>query len=180
MSRSVLLIDGSNIFEAAKQLRRRVDFVKLLNWVNDNPVIPELSGAYYFTATPSDRDTFSSVIRLVDFLSFNGYICETKNTSVYDNEGVTRVKGNMDIDMAIMAVRLCSGNISDMIFVTGDGDFVPVLRYVQERGIRVTVISTRKGEAPSDSPLVSNALRRQANDFIDLADLPVFTTSDFA
>lgn len=169
MERTALFIDGSNVFEAAKQIRRQIDFVKLLKWANSNAVFPDVSGAYYFTAIPSDREVYSSVIRLVDFLSFNGYVVETKNTSVYDNDGVTRVKGNMDLDMAMMAVRLAD-KVSDMLFVTGDGDFVPVIKYVQERGVRVTVISTRKGE----SPLVSNSLRRQANIFLDLADLPIF------
>jgi uncharacterized LabA/DUF88 family protein len=54
-----------------------------------------------------------------------------------------------------------------MVLFSGDGDFRVLLEAVQRRGARVTVVSTVK----SQPPMASDDLRRQADSFIDLADL---------
>jgi uncharacterized LabA/DUF88 family protein len=53
------------------------------------------------------------------------------------------------------------------VLFSGDGDFRAVVEAVQRKGVRVTVVSTMK----SSPPMTSDDLRRQADDFVDLADL---------
>ena len=53
-----------------------------------------------------------------------------------------------------------------MLF-SGDGDFRRLVEAVQRKGVRVTVVSTVK----SPPPMVADELRRQADDFIELAEL---------
>jgi uncharacterized LabA/DUF88 family protein len=60
-----------------------------------------------------------------------------------------------------------AGNADHMVLFSGDGDFRRVIEAVQRRGVRVTVVSTVK----SQPPMASDELRRQADSFVDLADL---------
>ena len=53
------------------------------------------------------------------------------------------------------------------VLFSGDSDFAYLLAAVQRRGVRVTVVSTLK----SQPPMASDDLRRQADSFVDLADL---------
>src|SRR5947207_9283835 len=50
---------------------------------------------------------------------------------------------------------------------TGDGDFRALVAAMQMRGRRVSVVSTLQ----TQPPMVADELRRQADQFIDLADL---------
>jgi uncharacterized LabA/DUF88 family protein len=54
-----------------------------------------------------------------------------------------------------------------MVLFSGDGDFRALVEAVQRKGARVTVVSTLKGQSGS----ISDELRRQADAFVDLADL---------
>jgi len=57
--------------------------------------------------------------------------------------------------------------VDHVVLFSGDGDFRRLVEAVQRRGVRVTVVSTVK----SQPPMASDDLRRQADVFIDLADL---------
>jgi uncharacterized LabA/DUF88 family protein len=54
-----------------------------------------------------------------------------------------------------------------LVLFSGDGDFRRLIESVQQKGVRVTVVSTVK----SQPPMASDDLRRQADSFVDLADL---------
>jgi uncharacterized LabA/DUF88 family protein len=54
-----------------------------------------------------------------------------------------------------------------MVLFSGDSDFACLVAAVQRKGVRVTVVSTLK----SQPPMASDDLRRQADSFVDLADL---------
>jgi uncharacterized LabA/DUF88 family protein len=72
----------------------------------------------------------------------------------------------MDIALAVDAMELAK-HIDQMVLFSGDGDFRPLVRAVQRRGVRVTVVST----ISSQPPMIADELRRQAVVFIDLVDL---------
>ena len=110
----------------------------------------------------------SSGIRpLLDWLDFNGYTVVTKAAKEFtDGSGRRRVKGNMDIELAVDAMELAE-HVDEMVLFSGDGDFRSLVERVQRRGVRVTVVST----ISSHPPMIADDLRRQANVFIDLADL---------
>jgi uncharacterized LabA/DUF88 family protein len=80
--------------------------------------------------------------------------------------GVTRTKGNMDIEIAVDMMEIAP-HVNHIVLFSGDGDFRRLVEAVQRQGVRVTVVSTVK----SQPPMVADELRRQADTFVDLVDL---------
>ena len=66
----------------------------------------------------------------------------------------------------VAAMRLAE-HLDHVILITGDGDFRALVAAIQQRGRRVSVVSTLQ----TQPPMVADELRRQADQFIDLADL---------
>ncbi|MCA3718869.1 MAG: NYN domain-containing protein, partial [Brevundimonas sp.] len=85
-----------------------------------------------------------------------------------DAQGHSRMKGNMDIEIAVDMLELAP-RMDHAILFSGDGDFRRVVQAVQARGVRVTVVSTMKSQPPQ----IADELRRQADTFVELADLLV-------
>jgi uncharacterized LabA/DUF88 family protein len=110
----------------------------------------------------------SSPIRpLVDWLNYNGFTMVTKPAKEYtDSMGRRKVKGNMDIELAVDAMELAS-RVDHIVLFSGDGDFRPLLESLQRQGVRVSVVSTIR----SQPPMISDELRRQADNFIELDEL---------
>ena len=91
----------------------------------------------------------------------------TKPTKEFtDSTGRRKVKGNMDIELTVDAMRL-SETLDHIVLFSGDGDFRSLVAALQQKGKRVSVISTLQ----TQPPMVADELRRQADQFIDLADL---------
>jgi uncharacterized LabA/DUF88 family protein len=104
---------------------------------------------------------------LIDWLDYNGYRVVTKPTKEFvDSAGRRKVKGNMDIELAIDALELAP-YIDHMILFSGDGDFRSLIEALQRRGVRVTVVST----IATQPPMVADELRRQADEFLDITQL---------
>jgi uncharacterized LabA/DUF88 family protein len=122
--------------------------------------------AFYYTAVIEDQE-FSTIRPLVDWLDYNGYTVVTKATKEFiDASGRRKVKGNMDIELAVDAMELAE-HIDEMVLFSGDGDFRSLVEAVQRRGVRVTVVST----ISNHPPMIADELRRQADIFTDLAEL---------
>jgi uncharacterized LabA/DUF88 family protein len=104
---------------------------------------------------------------LIDWLDYNGYTVVTKATKEFvDQTGRRKVKGNMDIELAVNAMEIAS-HIDHMVLFSGDGDFRSLVEAVQRKGVRVTVAST----VSTQPPMVADELRRQADIFLDIAEL---------
>ena len=110
---------------------------------------------------------YSSIRPLIDWLDYNGYSVVTKATKEFvDQTGRRKVKGNMDIELAVDAMEI-AGSIDHMVLFSGDGDFRSLVEAVQRRGVRVTVVST----ISTQPPMVADELRRQADVFLDIVEL---------
>ncbi len=83
-----------------------------------------------------------------------------------DREGRKRFRGDMDLEIAVDMMEL-TPRCDHVVLFSGDGDFRCLVEAVQRKGVRVTVVSTVK----SQPPMASDDLRRQADTFVDLADL---------
>lgn len=161
--RIALFIDGSNLYSTAKLLDYDIDYSALLDLFRQKG---RLIRANYYTAL-IEHDDYSPIRPLIDWLDYNGYHVITKPAREYqDRDGRNRIKGNMDIEIAVDMIDMCP-HIDHMLLMSGDGDFRAVVRAVQARGVRVSVISTRK----TKPPMLSDELRRQADAVIDLADM---------
>jgi uncharacterized LabA/DUF88 family protein len=162
--RIALFIDGANLYSATKSLNFDIDYKKLLEEFRKRGV---LLRAYYYTALVEDQD-YSPIRPLVDWLDYNGFTVVTKPVKRYTEQstGIVRTKGNMDIEIAVDVME-SAANLDHVVLFSGDGDFRRVVESVQRRGVRVTVVSTVK----SQPPMASDELRRQADSFVELADL---------
>jgi uncharacterized LabA/DUF88 family protein len=110
---------------------------------------------------------YSSIRPLIDWLDYNGYSVVTKATKEFvDQTGRRKIKGNMDIELAVDAMEVAP-TIDHMVLFSGDGDFRSLVEAVQRRGVKVTVIST----ISTQPPMIADELRRQADVFTDIVTL---------
>ena len=161
--RIALFIDGANLYATTKALGFDIDYKRLLALFREKG---KLGRALYYTALIEDQD-YSSIRPLIDWLDYNGYTMVTKPAKAFiDASGRRKIKGNMDIELAVDALCLAD-SLDHIVLFSGDGDFRCLIEALQEKGKRVTVVSTLK----TQPPMVADELRRQADQFIDLADL---------
>jgi uncharacterized LabA/DUF88 family protein len=158
-----LFIDGANLYATAKSLGFDIDYKRLLREFHSRGY---LMRAFYYTAVIEDQE-YSSIRPLIDWLDYNGYSVVTKATKEFvDQTGRRKVKGNMDIELAVDAMELAE-HIDHMVLFSGDGDFRSLVEAMQRRGVRVTVVST----ISTQPPMVADELRRQADVFLDIVEL---------
>ncbi len=158
-----LFIDGSNLYAAARALSFDIDYKRLLELFAEKGILVR---AFYYTALIEDQE-YSPIRPLVDWLDYNGYTMVTKPTKEFtDASGRRKIKGNMDIELAIDVMEMAE-HLEHIVLFSGDGDFRRLVEAVQRKGVRVTVVSTVR----SQPPMVADELRRQADNFIELGDL---------
>ena len=117
--RIALFIDGSNLFAAARALNFDIDYKRLLEVFTSKG---RLVRAFYYTALIEDQE-YSPIRPLVDWLDYNGYTMVTKPTKEFtDTTGRRKIKGNMDIELAIDVMEMAE-HIDHAIVFSGDGDF---------------------------------------------------------
>ncbi len=161
--RIALFIDGANLYATAKSLGFDVDYKRLLKEFQNRG---KLIRAFYYTALVEDQE-YSSIRPLVDWLDYNGYAVVTKPTKEFvDSLGRRKVKGNMDIELAVDAMEMAE-HLDHMVLFSGDGDFRSLVEAVQRKGVRVSVVSTNA----TQPAMVADELRRQADEFIDIIHL---------
>jgi uncharacterized LabA/DUF88 family protein len=162
-NRIALFIDGANLYATAKALGFDIDYRRLLaDFQNRGTAVR----AFYYTAIIEDQE-YSTIRPLIDWLDYNGYTVVTKGIKEFvDASGRRKVKGNMDVELAVDAMELAE-YIDQMVLFSGDGDFRSLVAAMQRRGVRVTVVST----IATQPPMIADGLRRQADVFVDLREL---------
>lgn len=170
--RFAIFIDGSNLYHTIRDLGLHVDYRRLLEFFGEHG---NLMRAFYYTALLEGDMTPDWLVRLTDWLSYNGFKVVTKRAKVFrrrvmDEGGVahwvSEVKGNVDIELAVDMMTLAP-HCDTIVLFSGDGDFVSLIETVQDMGTRVIVISS---EQTSDST-VADELRRHADEFIELVEI---------
>jgi uncharacterized LabA/DUF88 family protein len=161
--RIALFIDGANLYATAKSLGFDIDYKRLLKEFHSRG---RLVRAFYYTALVEDQE-YSSIRPLIDWLDYNGYAVVTKPAKEFvDALGRRKVKGNMDIELAVDAMEMAD-HVDHIVLFSGDGDFRSLVEAVQRKGVRVSVMST----ITTQPPMVADELRRQADEFVDLVHL---------
>jgi len=158
-----VFIDGANLYATARALGFDIDYKRLLEVLTSKG---HLVRAFYYTALVEDQE-YSPIRPLIDWLDYNGYTMVTKPTKEFtDSAGRRKLKGNMDIELAIDVLEMAE-HLTHIVLFSGDGDFRRLVEAVQRKGVRVTVVSTVRSQ-PS---MIADELRRQADAFVDLLDL---------
>jgi uncharacterized LabA/DUF88 family protein len=158
-----LFIDGANLYTTAKALGFGIDYGRLLKEFQSRGTLVR---AFFYITIIEDQEN-SSIRPLLDWLDYNGYTVATKAVKEYfDNIGRRKIKGSMDIELAVDAMELAD-HIDEMVLFSGDGDFRPLVEAMQGHGVRVTVVSTTS----TQPPMIADELRRQSDLFTDLIEL---------
>ena len=158
-----LFIDGANLYATSRALGFDIDYRKLLSGFQKRGYLVR---AYYYTALVEDQE-YSSIRPLIDWLDYNGFKVVTKPAKEFtDSTGRRKIKGNMDIELTVDALELAE-YVDHYVIFSGDGDFRTLVEALQRRGRKVSIVSTMS----SQPPMISDDLRRQADNFIDLMSL---------
>ncbi len=158
--RTALFIDGANLHNSVKALGFDIDF-KLLREVFAR--CGKMIRTYYYV-TILETDEYSAVRPLADWLAYNGFCLKSKPAREYtDGSGRRIVKGNMHVELAMDAMEIAP-HIEHVVLFSGDGDFRALVDTLQRRGVRVSVVSTTR----TQTPMIADDLRRQADQFIEL------------
>ncbi|NDV86635.1 NYN domain-containing protein [Aurantimonas aggregata] len=158
-----LFIDGANLYATSRGLGFDIDYRRMLTHFQSQGYVLR---AYYYTALVEDSE-YSSIRPLIDWLDYNGYRVVTKPAKEFtDSAGRRKIKGNMDIELAVDAMELAA-TVDHFVLFSGDGDFRSLVEALQRRGRKVSVISTLQ----TNPPMIADDLRRQADHFIELSTL---------
>ena len=128
-----VFVDVANIFYAAKAAGVDIDYVMLLKAATASR---DLVRAYAYTGLDPDNENQRN---FHSFLARHGFRVVSKDIRKY---GDGRVKANLDIELVVDMMKTAR-NLDVAVVVSGDGDFAPAIRAVQEMGVRVEVISFR-------------------------------------
>ena len=117
-SKIALFIDGANLYSTGKALGFDIDYRRLRKEFQSRGTLVR---AFYYTAIIEDQE-YSSLRPLIDWLDYNGYTVVTKATKEFiDASGRRKVKGNMDIELAVAAMEMAA-HIDHMVLFSG-GNF---------------------------------------------------------
>lgn len=150
-----IFIDTQNLYHSAKNIyHARVNFGQIMkDALGDRSLIRAV--AYVITTEAGDENAF------FEALTKMGIETKTKNLQVFSSGSK---KADWDVGLAIDAVKLAP-KLDAVILVTGDGDFIPLVEYLQiHEGCQVEVVSFGKS--------TSSKLIETADDFIDLDQNP--------
>jgi uncharacterized LabA/DUF88 family protein len=158
-----LFIDGANLYATCRTVGFDIDYKRLLQEFASRGTLVR---ALYYTAIIENQES-SSIKPLIDWLDYNGYSVVTKAAKEYiDANGQRKIKGNMDIEIAVDALDLAE-HVDQIVLFSGDGDFRSLVRALQRRGVHVTVVSSMSVKPP----MIADELRRQADVFTDVIEL---------
>ncbi len=164
-----VFVEGSNFYHTIRDLNLHVDYKRLLAYFSARGTLVK---ATYYTTLLENGQTPDWLLRLVSWLSYNGYSVVTKKAryvrrQALDEQGesywVSELKGDLDIELAIDMLTLAP-HCDTIILLSGDGNFVPLINAVQWMGCRVIVVSSEKTRESS----IADEVRRQADGYIDL------------
>jgi uncharacterized LabA/DUF88 family protein len=165
MNRRVLIFaDWDNTFYSAKNFNRKLDWLKLCNYLANKQEGRELIEMVLYIGLPPDRERFQEVRKQrekhIYWGKSNGFLVVAKEGKAKGED----FENNVDIVMAMDAIELSLEMKPDIVvLVTGDSDFAYLAEKLRRRGIRVEVASVEQS--------LGNDLKNAANSVIDLIEV---------
>lgn len=151
--RVAVLVDVQNLYYSAKGVyKAHVSYKNLLSLCIQNRVLTRAI-AYVIRTPQRTEDTFLEAINSA------GFEVKEKDLQVFADGAM---KGDWDLGIAMDAIRL-GHKVDSIILCSGDGDYVPVVNYLQQSlGCLVEVVAFGK--------TANKQLKEIADDFINLDD----------
>jgi len=148
--RVAIFVDVQNMYYSARHLyNSKVNFGAILQeTVGNRRLIRAL--AYVIEAQiPEEKSFFEA-------LEKSGFEVKTKELQIFP-DGTK--KGDWDVGLAMDIIKMAPG-LDSIILVSGDGDYVPVVEYLQNHGKMVEIAAFARS--------ASQNLINKADDFLDL------------
>lgn len=165
-----ILIDGANLQKTTKAMNFGIDYLKLRDVFNKYLNVHSL---YFFTAVDKNKRKCHTREMVNWMQKAGGFRVQQKpakmvprEISPNDTRTEKSIRGNMDVELTVVALSNCR-TADHLIIATGDGDFCYLVDQLQRDEKKVTILSTRT----TDPCMVSNELLKQADNFLDIADL---------
>lgn len=149
-----VFIDAQNLYHSARNLyKARVNFGAVLkDAVAGRKLVRAV--AYVITTEAGDEKNFFEALTKL------GIETKTKDLQIF-HSGTK--KGDWDVGLTVDAIKMAP-RLDSVIIVSGDGDFIPLVEYLQTQGVQVEVVSFGKS--------TSGKLREVVDDFVDLSENP--------
>jgi len=152
--RVAVFIDTQNLYHSAKNLyHARVNFAAILKDALANRTLVRAM-AYLVTTETGEEKAF------LDALTKMGIELRLKDLQVFSSGAK---KADWDVGIAVDAIQIAP-KVDTIILASGDGDFIPLVEYLQASGCQVEVVSFGKSS--------SGKLKEVADDFMDLSENP--------
>jgi uncharacterized LabA/DUF88 family protein len=150
-----VFVDVANLLYSARTLRIAVDFGKLLDFLRGNRRLVRAHAYCPTSPQPGDEQMFLQAVKGL------GYRITTKNYKTFSSGAK---KADLDLDLCMDVVRLVDGRAVDcIVLVSGDSDFMPMLDYCSDHGVRVEVAAFDEA--------MSATLRQSCDLFVNLSML---------
>jgi uncharacterized LabA/DUF88 family protein len=149
-----VFIDTQNLYHSAKHLyKARVNFAKVLEEAVGGRILVRAIAYVISTESGEETNFFGALTKI-------GIETKVKDLQIFADGAK---KADWDVGMAIDAVKL-SPKLDTVILATGDGDFIPLIEYLDMNGVQVEVISFGKSS--------SGKLKEAAHAFTDMCEDP--------
>ncbi|WP_052891199.1 NYN domain-containing protein [Thermogemmatispora carboxidivorans] len=150
-----VFVDVANLLYSARTLRLTIDFGKLLDFLRGNRRLVRAHAYCPTSPQPGDEQMFLQAVKGL------GYRITTKNYKTFSSGAK---KADLDLDLCMDVVRLVESRAVDcIVLVSGDSDFMPMLDYCSDHGVRVEVAAFDEA--------MSATLRQSCDLFINLSVL---------
>jgi uncharacterized LabA/DUF88 family protein len=150
-----VFVDVANLLYSARTLRMTIDFGKLLDFLRGNRRLVRAHAYCPTSPQPGEDQMFLQAVKGL------GYRITTKNYKTFSSGAK---KADLDLDLCMDVVRLVDGKAVDcVVLVSGDSDFMPMLDYCSDHGVRVEVAAFDES--------MSATLRQSCDLFINLSML---------
>lgn len=149
-----VFIDTQNLYHSAKHLyKARVNFGKVLEEAVGDRILVRAIAYVISTESGEEKNFFEALTKM-------GIETKVKDLQIFADGAK---KADWDVGLAVDAIKLAP-KLDTVIIASGDGDFVPLIQYLDTHGIQVEVISFGKSS--------SSKLKEAAHAFTDMCDDP--------
>jgi uncharacterized LabA/DUF88 family protein len=150
-----VFVDVANLLYSARNMRINIDFGKLLDFLRGNRRLVRAHAYAPTSPQPGEDQMFLQAVKGL------GYRITTKNYKTFASGAR---KADLDLDLCMDVVRLVDSKAVDsIVLVSGDSDFMPMLDYCSDHGVRVEIAAFDES--------MSATLRQSCDLFINLAML---------